>query len=139
MQDICIMHSLHLLKQSGIKLTAPRKEVLKSLSSSPLSAQEVHQLLKQKGFNTDLVTVYRTLETFENLGLVEKIQFEDKVTRFELKEPHHHHLICLKCGLIEDIVMDEDKLVQQIEDQSQFKLEKHSLEFYGFCAKCRIN
>ncbi len=129
------------LQTTGLKITAPRKEILNILSSDPLSAQEVHQLLKEKGFNVDLVTVYRTLELFDNLKLARKTQFEDKVARFELpSDSHHHHLVCIKCGLVEDVEVNERKFVKKIEETSNFKVERHSLEFFGFCITCqRIN
>ncbi len=127
------------LKSTGIKVTVPRKEILKILSGSPMSAQEVHEILKEKGFNVDLVTIYRTLELFNSLELVRKTQFEDKSSRYELVsgEEHHHHLVCIKCGLIEDVEISEDKFVKEIEKQSKFKVERHSLEFFGFCKKCQ--
>ncbi len=126
------------LKRTGVKITAPRKEILKILSAQPMSAQEVHDNLKEQLFNVDLVTVYRTLELFTNLELVRKIQFEDKITRFEItNEEHHHHLVCIKCGLIEDVVVNENKFVKEIEKQSKFKIERHALEFFGFCQKCQ--
>jgi Fur family transcriptional regulator, ferric uptake regulator len=139
MQYICInMDTLSVLKRVGIKQTAPRKEVLKILSNDPMSAQEVHLILKEKEFNIDLVTVYRTLETFSNLNILRKTQFEDKVTRYELfSDVHHHHLVCIKCGIVEDVEVNEDKFIRQIENQSNFKVERHALEFFGFCGRCR--
>lgn len=127
------------LKKAGLKITAPRKEILRILSSQPMSAQEVHSILKEKGFNVDIVTIYRTLELFENLELVRKTQFEDKTARYELisGQEHHHHLVCIKCGLVEDVVINEDKFVHEIEIQSEFKVERHSLEFFGFCKRCK--
>lgn len=127
------------LKGTGIKITVPRKEILKSLSGNPLSAQELRDVLKEKGFNIDLVTVYRTLELFNNLEIVRQTQFEDKITRFELlsDEEHHHHLVCIKCGMIEDVIINENKFVSEIERQSSFKVERHALEFFGFCKKCQ--
>lgn len=126
-------------KKTGLKITTPRREILKTLSTNPLSAQEVHEVLKQKNFNTDLVTVYRTLELFQTLGLVSKIQFEDQTARFELihGNEHHHHLVCIKCGLVEDITIDESRFVKQIEKQSNFQIQRHALEFFGFCKKCQ--
>lgn len=127
------------LKRVGLKVTAPRKEILKMLSAHPMSAQELHGVLKEKGFNVDIVTIYRTLELFNNLELVRKTQFEDKTARYELLsgQEHHHHLVCIKCGLIEDVVINEDKFVNEIEKQSEFSVERHSLEFFGFCKRCK--
>ena len=132
---------LNYLKRVGLKATAPRKEILKILSFQPMSAQEVHKVLKEKGFNVDLVTIYRTLELFNNLGMVRKIKFEDNIARYEIlsSEAHHHHLVCIKCGLVEDVMINEDEFVAEIEKQSQFRVERHSLEFFGFCKRCKNN
>src|SRR3989339_2049838 len=125
------------LKKTGVKITAPRKEILKVLSNNPLSAREVRQILKEKCINVDLVTIYRTLELFTDLGITKKILFEDKFARFEIVNGHHHHLVCIKCGFIEDVEVNEEALRIQIEKQSDFRLEKHALEFFGFCKVCR--
>lgn len=128
------------LKEAGYKLTTPRVEVLKVLSAkNPLSAQEVFEHLKANGLNIDLVTAYRTLELFKDLGFIQKVQFQDKTARYELikENKHHHHLICIKCTNIEDIEINEQSFVRQIEKQSTFKIERHALEFFGFCQQCQ--
>lgn len=127
------------LKRTGIKITTPRKEILSILSSNPLTAPEVHDLLKEKGISIDLVTIYRTLELFTTLELIRKTQFEDKIARYELHpgKDHHHHLVCIKCGVVEDVIINEDKFVKEIEKQSDFKVERHALEFFGFCKRCQ--
>ncbi len=128
------------LKETGYKLTTPRVEILKVLSSkNPLSAQEVFEQLKNKGLDTDIVTAYRTLELFKDLGFAQKVQFQDKTARYELvkENEHHHHLVCVKCSNIEDIAINEQSFVRQIEKQSAFKVARHALEFFGFCARCQ--
>ena len=92
-----------------------------------------------KGLKADLVTSYRTLELFNDLGFVQKIQFEDNIARFELieKQNHHHHLVCIECGKREDIALDELPFIRQIQKQSDFKVQRHALEFFGFCIICR--
>ncbi len=133
-------HLLTQLKETGYKLTTPRIEILKVLSvKNPLSAQEVFEHLKTKGLNIDLVTAYRTLELFKDLGFIQKVQFQDKTARYELikENEHHHHLVCIKCGNIEDIEISEESFVKQIEKQSAFKIQRHALEFFGFCTKCQ--
>lgn len=111
-----------------------------ALSPVPASAHEVMEVLKQKNVRTDLATIYRTLDLFGELGLVEKIQFGDKTARYELtagQTHHHHHLICDNCGKVEDIPLDEKVLTGQIEEKSKFKVDRHSLEFFGMCVKCQ--
>ena len=140
MQLICNMTTssfINELKQTGFKLTGSRKEILSVLSNNPLSPQEVWKALVKKGFSLDLVTVYRTLELFGNLGLVSKIQFEDKFSRYELTNNHHHHLVCIKCGVVEDIIINEETLILKIGKQSDFEVQRHALEFFGLCRRCK--
>jgi Fur family transcriptional regulator, ferric uptake regulator len=128
------------LKDTGYKLTTPRVEILKVLSlKNPLSAQEVFEILKGRRLDVDLVTAYRTLELFKDLGFVQKVQFEDNVARYELVDGdlHHHHLVCIRCGNIEEISLDETNFVARVEGKTGFKVERHSLEFFGFCRNCQ--
>ncbi len=85
------------------------------------------------------MTAYRTLELFKDLGFIQKVQFQDKTARYELikENEHHHHLVCIKCGNVEDIEINEESFVRQVEKQSAFKVQRHALEFFGFCIKCQ--
>jgi len=125
-------------KHKRYRITAARQEVLKVLSSQPLSVREITEVLRKKGVTINTVTIYRTLEFLINLGFVNKTQFEGKEAKYEFadKHNHHHHLVCEKCGSTEDIYLDEKRLIKQVENRSDFKQLRHSLEFYGICAKC---
>lgn len=127
------------IKKTGLKITAPRKEILHSLSSSPLSVQELAIVLKEKRFHVDLATLYRTMGLFTKLGIAGKIQFDDNIARFELLagHEHHHHLVCTKCNIVEDTVVNEELLIKHIEEKSRFTIQRHTLEFFGLCRKCQ--
>ena len=127
------------IRQKGNRVTVARQEVLKVLSSCPLSAKEIAGVLKKKRVKVDLVTIYRTLEFLTSLDFVNKTQFEGKEAKYELadKQNHHHHLVCEKCASTEDIYLNEEKLIKQVEKQSNFKLIRHSLEFFGICKNCQ--
>ena len=76
---------------------------------------------------------------FTQKGLTKQIQLNEGKFRYELtSKPDHHHLICQKCGTIEDIsdcaVGDLEK---DIEKKKNFKIVSHSLEFYGMCKDCQ--
>lgn len=126
------------LKHKGHRITVARQEVLKMLSSRPLSVKEIAEVLRKKGVKISFVTIYRTLEFLTNLGFVNRTQFEGKEAKYEFadKQNHHHHLVCEKCGSTEDISLNEERLIKQIRNQSNFKVARHSLEFFGTCVKC---
>ncbi|MEC8219633.1 MAG: transcriptional repressor, partial [Verrucomicrobiota bacterium] len=87
------------LKASGGRMTRKREVILGALLTfdRPSSAEEIRE---RAGLTqSDLVTVYRNLETFENIGMLQRVLLENGTQLFELTAPdeHYHHLICREC------------------------------------------
>lgn len=116
------------LKHAGFRITAPRKAVIEVLESNhePKSAQEIHEMAK----GSDLVSIYRVLEVFEELDIVQRevMQGADK---FYLAENVHHHITCRKCGKMECIPCEH--LFKSI---NGFTDIKHQLSLIGTCLAC---
>lgn len=130
--------NLQLISQTGHRLTKPREQILATISGSPLSATQVFDQLKQKNFSINLTTIYRTLDLFCQLNIVQKVHLDDQIVRYEaLANTHHHHLICETCGAIEDIPLSEKGLLKQVESKTKFKINRHNLEFFGSCIHCQ--
>ena len=127
------------LKQNSYRFTKQRQKIFSALTSYPQTVEEIVTAIKKKRIVVDRVTVYRTLNCFVNLGLVSKIQFKDKTAKYELllAVKHHHHLVCDKCGSVEDIPLDDSILLKRVHKQTDFRVKSHSLEFFGFCANCQ--
>lgn len=127
------------LKKQTSRWTKPREEVLNTLSKHPKTAQEIYKELKENGSTIDLASVYRTLDLFVKINIIQEIDLGEGKKRYELieKNHHHHHLVCNKCGAIEDIEMKEDALIKEVCKKSKFKVQKHKLEFFGLCEKCQ--
>lgn len=96
---------------------------------------DVSSLVKKLDVNK--TTVYRQLEKYIAEGKIIEVELGDGKKRYELKSlDHHHHLICNTCGKLEDIEFDESQIMKQVGSKTKFKIEKHSLEFFGICAEC---
>ena len=90
-----------------------------------------------KKLDVNKTTVYRQLEKYIAEGKILEVELGDGKKRYEIKSlDHHHHLICNNCGKLEDIEFDESQIMQQIVSKTEFKIEKHNLEFFGLCSKC---
>jgi Fur family ferric uptake transcriptional regulator len=127
-----------LLKTSGQRLTFQKKLVLGALKQRPQTVLEIYSAVHCQNTKINKTTVYRILENFLQLGLINKVQLNDNETRFELKgKEHHHHLVCENCGKIEDILLPEELLLKEVSQRSAFKIRTHSLEFFGICKKCQ--
>ncbi len=108
--DLQILNRFRQLCQRfGIKLTYQRLEIFRVLLSSNNhpSAEEVYERVKEKVPTISLDTVYRTLSTFEQLGLIRKIHGPDDRARFDPNNKKHYHLVCLKCYKITDFEWPE--------------------------------
>jgi Fur family ferric uptake transcriptional regulator len=130
------------LKDVGLKITMPRVKILQILEQTDahLSAEEVYKSLLEMGEDVGLATVYRVLTQFEEAGLVLRHNFEGGYSVYELSQGEHHdHLVCAKCGKVEEFVDSIiEKRQQLIAEQAQFKMTAHSLTIYGLCSNCYI-
>jgi len=141
-------HTVDVLKQKlydkEYKLTPQRRVVLEVFANNPekhLSAEDVYDKVRETYPEIGLATVYRTLDLFAELDILQKMDFGDGRARYEFSESevhHHHHLICLKCGSVTEF---EDDLLEAleavIEKKNHFEIINHELKFYGYCNKCR--
>jgi Fe2+ or Zn2+ uptake regulation protein len=130
------------LRDKGCKITPQRRAVIKSLLDFDKfpTAQEVYNDIRAVNPDVGLDTVYRNLNLLVDLGVVNEINLpgrEGKVFEITM-EGHHHHLVCLGCGeanCLDYCPVDEVGL--QKAAGNKFRVVGHSLELYGYCAKCR--
>lgn len=129
------------LKNAGLKVTSPRLKILQILEKSVnhhLSAESIYKILIEMGEDVGLATVYRVLTQFEMAGIIEKHNFAGGHAIFELSQDEHHdHLVCLKCGKVEEFL---DEIIEQrqekIAKKANFKMTDHALNIYGICQNC---
>jgi len=124
---------LSLVKESGAKITNPRKLILEKLSETnkPLTLKEIHE----ECISIDFASVYRSIKLFYELGIVNEINFADNKIRYELtNKKHHHHIICSECGEIKELPIC---ILSEIEKLTDFTITKHNFEFMGLCPKCK--
>lgn len=126
------------LRKAGLKVTLPRIKILELLENAEhhhMSAEDVYRALAEQGEDVGLATVYRVLTQFEQAGIVERHNFENNLSVFEIvQDEHHDHLVCDVCGKIVEfhnsIIEEEQFKVAQVHN---FKLSGHSLILYGVC------
>jgi len=127
------------LSLKGYKLTPQRRLILEILNRERhLSADEIFDRVKKSQPNVSFGTVYRNLNILTELGLINQLDFKDGRYRFEIHKAHHHHLVCLDCGIaIEMEVCPLSQLVGEIADSNNFKVKCHNFEVFGYCSKCQ--
>jgi Fe2+ or Zn2+ uptake regulation protein len=131
--SLVMQNFVNRLRESGAKLTLPRKSVLEKLhlSNKPLTLKQIHDQCTK----VDFASVYRSVKLFNEIGLVEEIIFADKKIRYKLSSAdHNHHIICSECGEIKELPVC---LLSEIKKLTDYKITKHTLEFMGLCPDCQ--
>jgi len=120
---------------SGMRMTDQRKiiaQIIENAHDHP-DVEELYQRSVKIDKKISLSTVYRTLNLFEEAGLVTKHDFKDGRARFELiPDTHHDHLIDVKSGKVIEFRNEEIEAIQEvIAKRLGYKLVDHRLELYG--------
>jgi Fur family ferric uptake transcriptional regulator len=128
------------LEQHNLKHTKQRDLILTAFLESERHAtsDEIYQTVRAEHPNIGYTTVYRTMKLFCEAGLAEEHHFDDGVTRYEIEQEHHDHLVCLKCG---KIIEFESRVIEQaqleVAEGHKFEVLRHRHELYGHCQSCR--
>ena len=122
-------------EDQGLRMTDQRRTIatiLDSVIDHP-DVEELHRRINKVDKSISLATVYRTVKLFEELGILEKLEFGDGRARYEdADREHHDHLINVQNGeVIEFVNSDIEKLQEKIARELGFKLLGHKLELYG--------
>lgn len=128
------------LSRRGLRRTRQRDAIAEIFlaTGEHLTSEELHQLVAARHPAIGLATVYRTLKLFVEAGIASERTFRDGVSRYEVRQPHHDHMICTSC---DEIVEFENEQIERLQEQVAvglgFTLTAHKLELYGLCPACR--
>jgi Fe2+ or Zn2+ uptake regulation protein len=121
------------IRELGLKLTAPRRQILEVLfySDRPLTINEI----MKNCVNADFATVFRTVKLFVAHGFLQSTNFNDKQIRYSLikEDTHPHHILCKECGKIEQL---DVCILDKVKKLTSYKIVDHSMEFVGICPEC---
>jgi Fe2+ or Zn2+ uptake regulation protein len=131
------------LRRVGQRYTDGRRALVEVLATTerPLALPDILHLAPALSQSS----VYRNLTVLEQAGVVHRVATAGEFTRYELTEDltsHHHHLVCVDCGTVADVVVPrrvEDAVQRaavELADDAGFTLEGHRLDLVGRCAAC---
>ena len=103
-----------------------------------VSAQQLHQVLKNHGSTVGLATVYRTLADMAAAGEADSLQSKDGEALYRAcTSNHHHHLICRICGeTVEIEAQNLEKWADEVAGKYGFGNPSHTIDIFGICPKC---
>jgi Fur family transcriptional regulator, ferric uptake regulator len=130
------------LKQHNLRLTPERLEVLDAVLTSDghFDADEIFVALKKNRSKVSRATVYNTLETLTGCGILIRYRFGERLARYECAYggDHHHHIICTKCGRIEEFIDKRiDRFARDVTASMNYTLDHAMIHIYGMCTACQ--
>lgn len=127
-------------RQRAVRVTRQRAAIYEALAdtASHPTADELYRTVKRQHPMMSRNTVYYTLGVLRQAGLVQEVNVGHDVARFDGNVAVHHHLICLGCSRIEDVVDDALNQLDISGRQARgFRILGHRVEFHGYCANCQ--
>jgi Fur family transcriptional regulator, ferric uptake regulator len=127
------------IRTAGMRVTKPRVALVETLLKldGPVSIERIHQQVGIK--SCDLVTIYRCLAAFENLGLVRRSYLHNGTCLYEqtLGTARHYHIVCKACGKTDKVDYTLAEGVEQKLQERGYANISHVVEFFGTCPACQ--
>jgi Fur family transcriptional regulator, ferric uptake regulator len=131
------------LQANGYRLTAPRQAVVEAIAGKRrlMTPLEVYETARREYPKLGLVTVYRTVEKLEELGLIQRVHQPSNCQAFvAAAQGHQHLLICESCGAVQYFSGEREKmdaLIEAVADDSGYRVHEHWLQLFGICERCQ--
>ena len=129
------------LKENGYRLTNARKAVIETVAgtTSALNPLDVYEQAKASCPGLGLVTVYRTLEKLEELGLIQRVHQPNGCNAYlPHADGHQHLIICQQCGRAEYFEGDDlEVFFERVAGEHGFTINEHWLQLFGICSDCK--
>lgn len=127
------------LRTSGLRVTHQRLEVVREIAATDEhpDVETIYRGVKLRVPTISLDTVYRTLGTLAEAGLITRVTATAGPARFDANTAQHHHFVCTRCGLIRDVVdprLDEIRAPAQTDEFG--RVESADVHLRGICRSC---
>lgn len=120
------------------RLTPQRRAVLNAIqrATGAFTAAEIHELARTEHPRLGLATTYRTLELLRESGSLHALRRAGTPAYVRCRPEHHHHLVCLSCGSVEETELCAAPPAAELERRYGFSPQTHEVEIYGTCSAC---
>ncbi|HYA40803.1 MAG TPA: Fur family transcriptional regulator [Syntrophobacteraceae bacterium] len=126
------------LRERGLQVTYQRLAIYQALyfTREHPSAEVIYQQVKKRFPMISLGTVYKTLERFYEVGLIQKVSPMTEVARYDAITDPHHHMVCVECQSIHDASLAEEPAIK-VSEQDGFRIMRQQVVVHGYCPACK--
>jgi Fur family peroxide stress response transcriptional regulator len=127
-----------LLRAHNLKATPQRIEIANTLAlRGHANTEELYTILLQKFHSISLATIYKNINLMIENTFIQEVKIPNAKPVYELTKESHSHLVCKRCGKVEDIYLDLTHVCDLAMHTTQFQIDKADLVFSGLCKKCQ--
>lgn len=131
-----MMNYITLLKEHDLKATIQRTSILKSIGQAGhINIDEIYEDVKEQHPTLSLATIYKNIILMQQNKVIVEVPMNNQKSKYELKKEEHMHLICEKCGTIQDTMISQD--TQKALVIEHFRLNNAQINLYGLCQACQ--
>ncbi len=126
-------------RAQGLALTVQRRVILENLAgrTDHPTADQIYSAIKDRLPGISRTTVYRVLEAFVDLGIIQRISNPGATARFDAETERHHHIFCLQCQKVSDLNSPSlNSIPLPSRDETAFHISDYSITFTGTCLDC---
>ncbi len=130
------------LDRAGYHSTAPRRAMAEMVAgrTGRFTAEDLLSEARRSRRGVGRATIFRSLEIFEALGLVEQVHLPNGEHAYvACARNHHHHVVCQRCGRSQEVGdLGITPIARElVEQRTGFLVDTHRIEFFGLCPDCR--
>ncbi len=127
-----------LLRQYNIKVTPQRLAIVDALHGRVhMSVDELYETIRKRFPSMSLATVYKNINAMMAEGFILEVKLPGEKSKYELAKEKHAHLLCTKCGKVEDISLNLKPVMEEAVEKSRYQIVGESLLLTGYCPLCR--
>lgn len=131
------MEYRELLNQNQLKATSQRVAILQAMEGmGHISIEDLFIKIRHVFKNVSLATLYKNIHTMMETGLIREVKIPGLKTRYEITKTPHAHILCKKCGSLEDLPVDFSTFSLDDMIKRGYVLEEISVTFTSICPKC---
>ncbi|MWV62551.1 transcriptional repressor [Helicobacter saguini] len=126
------------LKAKRLKVTPQRLAILREIESKGHTTIEgIYENILENYPSTSLTTIYKNVTIMCESDILSEVKAPGYKQRYEIKQQKHVHVMCEKCGKLQDLYINYSNLQNECEAMSGYKLDSLSAVFTGVCSECR--
>ncbi|AEI15081.1 ferric uptake regulator, Fur family [Flexistipes sinusarabici DSM 4947] len=126
-----------LLKNYGLKATPQRTVILREITEAGhINVENLYEKVKEKLPTTSLATIYKNVHSLVESNLLTELFIEGRKTMYEIDKGYHVHLICSKCGRVDDFFMGSEDLIEFFSTYIDNKITLVTANIYYICNNC---